>query len=127
MVKPDLTDEEMAEVCKTCRLYDDIERMPQKFDSMIGEGGVNLSGGQRQRLAIARCLLRDTPIVLMDEATSALDNVTQISFSSWMTEKFWLTEHTGNCWHTAMPIKNFMRWRTLSTALPTNKTPENRF
>lgn len=87
LVKPDLTDEEMVEVCKICRLFDDIERMPQKYDSMIGEGGVNLSGGQRQRLAIARCLLRDVPIVLMDEATSALDNVTQMEIMNAISEK----------------------------------------
>lgn len=77
LVKPDVTEEEMYEACRIACFADDIERMPQKFDSMIGEGGVNLSGGQRQRLAIARCLLRDTPIILLDEATSALDNVTQ--------------------------------------------------
>ena len=51
--------------------------MPDKYDSLIGEGGVNLSGGQRQRLAIARCLLRNSRILLFDEATSALDNKTQ--------------------------------------------------
>ena len=87
LVKPDLTDEEMVMVCKICRLFDDIERMPQKYDSMIGEGGINLSGGQRQRLAIARCLLRNTPIVLMDEATSALDNVTQMEIMNAISEK----------------------------------------
>ena len=51
--------------------------MPDKYDTVIGEGGVNLSGGQRQRLAIARSLLRECSILLLDEATSALDNVTQ--------------------------------------------------
>ena len=51
--------------------------MPDGYDTLIGEGGVNLSGGKRQRLAIARCMLRDSPIILFDEMTSTLDNATQ--------------------------------------------------
>ena len=86
LVKPDLTDEEMQEVCGIAQIADDIKRMPQGYDSLIGEGGVNLSGGQRQRLAIARSLLRDTPIMLLDEATSALDNVTQMEIMKGLDE-----------------------------------------
>ena len=77
LVKPDLTDEEMKEVCRLACIDEDILNMPEGYDTLIGEGGVNLSGGQRQRLAIARSMLRDSKIILFDEATSALDNTTQ--------------------------------------------------
>lgn len=78
LVKPDLTREEMEDVCRKACIAEDIESMPDKYDTLIGEGGTNLSGGQRQRLALARTLLRDYRILLLDEATSALDNVTQV-------------------------------------------------
>ena len=71
--------EEMENACKAACVYDDIKSMPKGFDTMLGENGVLLSGGQRQRLAIARCLLRKSRMVLLDEATSALDNETQSS------------------------------------------------
>ncbi len=77
IVKKDLTEEEMREVCRQACIAEDIENMPEGYDTLIGEGGVNLSGGQRQRLAIARGLLRNSRIILFDEATSALDNATQ--------------------------------------------------
>ena len=77
ITKEDATDEEIEEVCKIAKLHDFIMSLPDKYDTLIGEGGLNLSGGQRQRLAIARALLKKTEIILFDEATSALDNETQ--------------------------------------------------
>ena len=77
LIKPDMTEEEMKEACRIACVDEDIELMPQGYDTLIGEGGINLSGGQRQRLAIARCLLKDFDVILLDEATSALDNITQ--------------------------------------------------
>ena len=77
LVKENLTDEEMIEACKMACLDDFIETLPDKYDTIVGEGGINLSGGQRQRLAIARAFVQKTEIILFDEATSALDNETQ--------------------------------------------------
>ena len=77
LVKSDLTDTEMKKACKMACLDDFIKSLPDGYDTMIGEGGVNLSGGQKQRLAIARALVQKTEIILFDEATSALDNETQ--------------------------------------------------
>lgn len=79
LVKENLTDEEMVEACKTACLDEFINSLPEGYDTMIGEGGINLSGGERQRLAIARALVQKTEIILFDEATSALDNETQSS------------------------------------------------
>lgn len=76
-VKPDLEDEEMIRVCKAACIHDDIMKMEDGYDTMLGEGGVDISGGQKQRLAIARGLLCNASIFVLDEATSALDNNTQ--------------------------------------------------
>lgn len=77
LVKSSLTNDEMKNACKLACLDEYIDTLPDKYDTIIGEGGINLSGGQKQRLAIARALVQKTEIILFDEATSALDNETQ--------------------------------------------------
>ena len=69
--------EEIEEATKKAFIYDYINSLPNKFDSLISEGGDNLSGGQRQRIAIARVFLRKPKILILDEATSALDNTSE--------------------------------------------------
>ena len=77
IVKKNVTMKEIENVCKKACIHDYIMSLPEKYDTILGEGGITLSGGQRQRIAIARALLTDTKIILFDEATSALDNETQ--------------------------------------------------
>lgn len=67
------SDEEVAEAARTAHCLEFIEKLPQGFDTMLGENGASLSGGERQRLSIARALLKDAPVVLLDEATASLD------------------------------------------------------
>ena len=71
--RPDATREEIIEAAKKARCYDFIMELPDGFDTVIGEGGASLSGGQAQRLSIARCILKDSPIVILDEATASVD------------------------------------------------------
>ena len=77
LVKEDVTLEEIKEVCKKAYIDDYIESLPNGYETIVGEGGINLSGGQKQRIAIARTLLLNTKIIFFDEATSALDNESQ--------------------------------------------------
>ncbi len=77
--KPDATDEEVYRAAEAAHCSEFIDRLPDGFQTMVGERGVKLSGGQRQRLAIARAFLRDAPIILLDEATSALDTESEQS------------------------------------------------
>lgn len=78
ILKPNITLKEVKKYCKMAYLDKYIESLPKKYNTLLGEGGVNLSGGQKQRLAIARSLAKESKIILFDEATSALDNESQV-------------------------------------------------
>ena len=73
MGKPDATEEEVYEAAKKACCYDFIMALPDGFQTVIGEGGATLSGGEKQRISIARCILKDAPIVILDEATASVD------------------------------------------------------
>ena len=73
MGRPDATRKEVIEAAKKARCYDFIMALPNGFDTMVGEGGESLSGGEKQRISIARCILKDAPIVILDEATASVD------------------------------------------------------
>lgn len=73
MGKPDATEEEVYEAAKKAHCYDFIMALPDGFQTVVGEGGATLSGGEKQRISIARCILKDAPIVILDEATASVD------------------------------------------------------
>ena len=73
MARPDATDAEIENAARTALAHDFITEMPRGYDTVAGERGVQMSGGQRQRIAIARALLKDSPVLVLDEAVSSLD------------------------------------------------------
>jgi ABC-type transport system involved in Fe-S cluster assembly fused permease/ATPase subunit len=80
--RPTATREEVIAAARAAHIHDFIERLPQQYDTRVGERGLKLSGGEKQRVAIARALLKNPPILIFDEATSALDSKTEKAIQS---------------------------------------------
>ena len=82
----DASDDDVVEAAKAAHAHEFIEKLPEGYDTQVGENGVMLSGGQRQRLAIARAILKNAPILILDEATSALDTESERHIQAAMEE-----------------------------------------
>jgi ATP-binding cassette subfamily B protein len=75
--RPEATRSEIVEAARRAHAHEFIERLPEGYDTLVGERGIKLSGGERQRVAIARAILADAPLLILDEATSSLDSITE--------------------------------------------------
>jgi ATP-binding cassette, subfamily B, bacterial len=84
--KADATDEQLVAVCRAARIHDLIAKLPEGYDTLVGERGYRLSGGEKQRLALARVLLKSPAIVVLDEATAHLDSETELLIQEALAE-----------------------------------------
>ena len=82
--REDITLDDVIKVCKVARIHHFIERLPQGYDTILSEGGINISKGQRQLLTIARAMLLDAKMLILDEATSNVDTRTEIKIQEAM-------------------------------------------
>jgi ATP-binding cassette subfamily B protein len=103
--KPEASQTEVMEAARAARVDEFAERLPQGYDTQVGERGITLSGGQRQRIAIARAILRDAPILLLDEATSALDSESE-AFIQQAIEKLTANRTTLVIAHRLATVRN---------------------
>lgn len=88
LIAPEASEEEIVDALKAVALYDFVENLPEKMDTLIGERGIKLSGGQKQRLGIARMILYRPQIIILDEATSALDSIVESQIMDRLKEYF---------------------------------------
>ena len=84
--KKDASDEEVMEAAQLAQCDEFVKKLPQGYDTLIGENGERLSGGERQRISIARAILKDAPIILLDEATASLDAENESKIQSALSE-----------------------------------------
>ncbi len=84
--RPSASPDEIRSAARSARIYDDIMAMPDQFDTLVGERGTKLSGGQKQRIAIARAILRNSPILILDEATASVDVETESQIQQAISE-----------------------------------------
>ncbi len=84
--RPDADDDALREAARRARVNEIVDRLPDGFDTRVGEGGTALSGGERQRVSLARALLADAPLLLLDEATAAVDAANEAAISTAIDE-----------------------------------------
>ncbi|XP_034429802.1 bile salt export pump isoform X2 [Hippoglossus hippoglossus] len=107
--KPGVTMEDIIQATKESNAYNFIMELPQRFDTLVGEGGGQMSGGQKQRIALARALIRNPKILLLDMATSALDNESEAVVQEALDKKSSLASSMGGWWRKERTVSFWKR------------------